>query len=212
MYIRYGEKVSWHFEESSKTTAEMGGIKTVSAEIKGKNVYTLLQKESGVHRVQRVPTTESSGRIHTSTATVAVLPIVNPITVEIKREDLDEQFYRSGGKGGQNVNKVSTAVRLKHNPTGLVVECQEARTQLKNREKAMEILRARLYQIMLEEQVESISDLRSGQVGTGERSEKIRTYNYPQDRITDHRIKKSFGNIQKVMDGELDKILKTLQE
>lgn len=211
MYSRYGEKHNWKFEETSRTSAEMGGIKTVSAEIKGPNVYTLLQKESGTHRVQRVPTTESQGRIHTSTATVAVLPIVNPITVEIKKDDIEEEFYRSGGKGGQNVNKVSTAVRLKHIPTGVVIECQEARTQGKNREKAMEILRARLYQAMVEEQVESIADLRSGQVGTGQRSEKIRTYNFPQDRITDHRIGKSFGNMQNVMNGEIDKILSALQ-
>lgn len=212
MYSRYGEKVGWKFEESSRTTAEMGGIKTVTAEVKGKDVYTLLQQESGVHRVQRVPTTESQGRIHTSTATVAVLPVVNPITVEIKREDIEEQFYRSGGKGGQNVNKVSTAVRIKHLPTGVVVECQEERTQGRNREKAMDILRSRLYQAMLEKKVENIADLRADQVGTGERSEKIRTYNYPQDRITDHRAKKSFGNILKVMDGDLDKILNSLQE
>lgn len=212
MYARYGEKAGWQFEESSRTTAEMGGIKTVTAEVKGKGVYTALQKESGVHRVQRVPTTESQGRIHTSTATVAVLPVVNPITVEIKRDDIEEQFYRSGGKGGQNVNKVSTAVRIKHLPTGVVVECQEERTQGRNREKAIDILRSRLYQAMLEKKVENIADLRADQVGTGERSEKIRTYNYPQDRITDHRIKKSFGNVQKVMDGDLEKILNSLQE
>ena len=204
MYKRYAEKRGWKFEV-------LNDSRTLTAELKGPKVYPLLKNESGVHRVQRVPSTESAGRIHTSTATVAVLPVVSPIQVEIKPADIEEQFYRSGGAGGQNVNKVSTAVRLKHIPTGIVVECQEERFQAKNREKAMEILRSRLYQSMVEQQVKSISDLRTEQVGAGERSEKIRTYNFPQDRITDHRIKKSWGNIETIMDGDLDNILTALQ-
>ncbi len=209
MYTRYAERAGWKMQEVFRSGAEFGGLKTVTAEVSGKDVYPTLQNESGVHRVQRVPVTESGGRIHTSTATVAVLPVVSPITVEINPNDIKEDFYRSGGKGGQNVNKVSTAVRLTHMPTGIVVERQEERTQGKNREKAMEILRSRLYQMMMEKRVKNISELRADQVGTGERSEKIRTYNFPQDRITDHRIKKSWGNIEGVMDGDLDKILKS---
>ena len=209
MYTRYAERAGWKMQEAFRSSAELGGLKTVTTEVFGKDAYPLLQNESGVHRVQRVPVTESGGRIHTSTATVAVLPVVSPITVEINPNDIKEDFYRSGGKGGQNVNKVSTAVRLTHLPTGIVVERQEERTQGKNREKAMEILRSRLYQMMMEKRVKNISELRADQVGTGERSEKIRTYNFPQDRITDHRIKKSWGNIEGVMDGGLDKILKT---
>lgn len=204
MYKRYSEQKDWKFEL-------LNTGKTISAEIKGKNVFPLLKNESGVHRVQRVPSTESAGRIHTSTATVAVLPVVSPVQIEIKPADIEEQFYRSGGAGGQNVNKVSTAVRLKHIPTGIVVECQEERFQAKNREKAMSILRSRLYQSMVEQQVKSISDIRTEQVGAGDRSEKIRTYNFPQDRITDHRIKKSWGNIESIMDGNLDNILTSLQ-
>lgn len=207
MYLRYCEIKGFRAETRSISEGEHKAIKTVTVEIKGKDVYTLLQHESGVHRVQRVPATESQGRIHTSTATVAVLPVVSPITVEIRPEDINEEFYRAGGKGGQNVNKVSTAVRLTHIPTGIVVENQTERFQGKNREKAMETLRSRLYQMMLEKQVSSITDLRSDQVGSGERSEKIRTYNYPQDRITDHRVKKSWGNIAKVLNGDLDGIL-----
>jgi peptide chain release factor 1 len=212
MYLRYGEKMGWKTSEISKSIAELGGIKTVTIEVKVDGAYSLLQKESGVHRVQRVPVTESSGRIHTSTATVAVIPVVSPIAVDIKKDDIKEDFYRSGGKGGQNVNKVSTAVRLTHLPTGLTVECQEHRTQGRNRERAMEILRSRLFKAMQEKRVKNISELRADQVGTGERSEKIRTYNFPQDRVTDHRIKKSWGNIQSIMDGELDKIFDALRD
>ena len=211
MYLRYGEKVGWKFSPLSESRGDFKSIKTATMEIRGKNAYTLLKNESGVHRVQRVPTTESSGRIHTSTATVAVLPVVSPVQVEIKPDDIEEAFYRAGGKGGQNVNKVSTAVRLKHVPTGLVVECQKERQQGKNRELAMEILRSRLYQLMKEQQVGKISELRADQVGSGERSEKIRTYNFPQDRITDHRVKKSWGNLSGVMNGDLDSILEALQ-
>lgn len=207
MYLRFGEFKKWKFEEHYVGYNEAGGIKTLIADIKGQNVYKLLKNESGVHRVQRVPTTESAGRIHTSTATVAVLPKLKKINIEIKPGDLSWDFFRSGGKGGQNVNKVSTAVRLTHIPTGTVVECQEERFQGKNRQKALEILKSKLYKQMQEQHVKSITELRSSQVGSAERSEKIRTYNFPQDRITDHRINKSWHSILRVMDGEIEKIL-----
>ena len=182
-------------------------ILTVMVEIKGKDCYNLLKNESGVHRVQRVPTTEAGGRIHTSTATVAVLPIVSKIEIEIKPEDVKMDFFRAGGHGGQNVNKVSTAVRLTHIPTGLVVECQEERSQGKNREKAMNILKSRIFNMMQKQQVKNIADLRAGQVGTGDRSEKIRTYNYPQDRITDHRLLRNWHNMNVIMNGGIDDML-----
>lgn len=212
MYMRYCEKKNFKTtEEFISLEDSAGGIKTVFFEIKGKDVYDLFKNESGVHRVQRVPKTEVSGRIHTSTATVAVLPEVKNIEIEIHPDDLIWEFHRSGGSGGQNVNKVSTAVRLTHKPTGLVVDCQEERTQGKNREKALGYLKSRLYNLMKEQQAKTLTDLRISQVGTGERSEKIRTYNYPQDRITDHRIGKNFGNIQGVMNGDLDKILEEVR-
>lgn len=206
MYMRYAEKVKWKTEEIFKSES-LDGIKTVSFEIKGKDVFNILKNESGVHRVQRVPITEGGGRIHTSTATVAVLPKINKVNIEIKPEDLNWEFFRSGGHGGQNVNKVSTAVRLTHIPTGIIIECQEERTQGKNREKALGVLTSKIYSLMEEQHVKSISDLRSSQVGSGERSEKIRTYNFPQDRITDHRLNKNFHNIESVMNGNIEKIL-----
>jgi peptide chain release factor 1 len=209
MYLRYGEKNNWKVDEIFKSENEIGGIKTISSEIRGKNVYKLLKNESGVHRVQRVPTTEAGGRIHTSTATVAVLPKLEKVNVEIHPNDLQWDFFRSGGKGGQNVNKVSTAVRLTHVPTGVVVECQEERFQGKNRQKALEILNSRLYNLMQDQAVKHISDLRTVQVGTGERNEKIRTYNYPQNRVTDHRLNKSWYGIGMIMDGGIGKILET---
>jgi peptide chain release factor 1 len=208
MYSRYGEKNKWKISEDFVNENEAGGIKTLIAEIKGQNVYNLLKYESGVHRVQRVPVTESAGRIHTSTATVAVLPKIKKIDIEIKPEDLKWDFFRSGGKGGQNVNKVSTAVRLTHIPTGTVVECQEERFQGRNREKALQLLHSKLYTQMQEQSVKNITDLRSSQIGSAERSEKIRTYNFPQDRITDHRINKTWHSMDKVMNGEIDNILK----
>lgn len=207
MYQRYCEKKRLKTSEEYYSEDSAGGIKTVIFEIKGSDVYNLFKNESGTHRVQRVPKTESAGRIHTSTATVAVMPEVKNIEIEIHPDDLIWEFHRSGGSGGQNVNKVSTAVRLTHKPTGLVVDCQEERTQGKNREKALGYLKSRLYNLMKEQQVKKYSDLRLNQVGSGERSEKIRTYNYPQDRITDHRIGKNFGNIALVMNGDIDKIL-----
>ncbi|MEK7460936.1 MAG: peptide chain release factor-like protein, partial [Patescibacteria group bacterium] len=168
--------------------------------------------ESGVHRVQRVPKTEKNGRIHTSTATVAVMPEATPVEIRLNPTDLKMDFYRSGGKGGQNVNKVSTAVRLTHLPTGLVVACQEERTQLKNRDRAEAILRARLYEMELERQQSSLSSERKSQVGTGDRSEKIRTYNFPQDRITDHRLNESWSRIEYVLEGNLNPIVDALRE
>ncbi len=208
MYLRYGEKAKWKVSEDYINENEAGGIKTLIAEIKGDKIYKLLKNESGVHRVQRVPTTESAGRIHTSTATVAVLPKVKKIDIEIKPDDLKWDFFRSGGKGGQNVNKVSTAVRLTHIPTDTVVECQEERYQGKNREKALQILHSKLYTQMKNQSVKNITDLRSSQVGSAERGEKIRTYNFPQDRITDHRINKTWHSMDKVMNGEIENILK----
>jgi peptide chain release factor 1 len=210
MYMRYGEKVGWKFELLNLSDNLAGGIKTVTTVIKGKNIYALLKNESGVHRVQRVPTTEAGGRIHTSTATVAVLPEVKQAQINIRPEDIRMDFYRSGGHGGQNVNKVSTAVRLTHIPTGVVVECQEERSQLKNREKGMKILESRLYNMMQEQNVKNITDLRAQQVGTGERNEKIRTYNFPQDRITDHRVNKNWHNLETNMNGEIEDIITTL--
>jgi len=207
MYFRYGEKQNWKFEEINRSKNEADGIKTISVDIRGKDVYKLLKNESGVHRVQRVPVTESGGRIHTSTATVAILPKLKKISIEIKPADLKWDFFRSGGKGGQNVNKVSTAVRLTHIPTGTIVECQEERFQGKNRDKALEVLNSRLFNMMQEQAVKSITDIRTSQVGTGERNEKIRTYNYPQDRVTDHRLGKNWHSIGMMMDGEIGKML-----
>ena len=207
MYERFAEKKNWKIIEVFRSENEIGGIKTISAEVRGTNAYGLLRNESGVHRVQRVPATESGGRIHTSTATVAVLPKLQKVEIEIHPDDLEWDFFRSGGRGGQNVNKVSTAVRLTHKPTGIIVECQEERFQGKNREKALEILRSRIYTEMQEQQVKSISDLRAGQVGSGMRNEKIRTYNYPQNRVTDHRANKSWHNISLIMDGDIENIL-----
>jgi peptide chain release factor 1 len=208
MYQRYCEKKKLKAtEEYYSPDEKAGGIKTVIFEVKGVGVYDLFKNESGVHRVQRVPKTESSGRIHTSTATVNILPEVKNVEIDIHPDDLEWEFHRSGGSGGQNVNKVSTAVRLTHKPTGLVVDCQEERTQGKNRDKALGYLRSRLYNLMKEQQVKKLGDLRMGQVTSAERSEKIRTYNYPQDRITDHRIGKNFGNVAIVMNGDIDKIL-----
>jgi peptide chain release factor 1 len=207
MYMRHAEKNNWKVNELFFSENELGGIKTATVSVKGNGVYSLLKNESGVHRVQRVPVTEAGGRIHTSTATVAVLPQVSKIDIQIKPDEVKSEFFRSGGAGGQNVNKVSTAVRLTHLPTGIVVECQEERQQAKNRALAMEILKSRLYNLMKEQQVKNISELRAEQVGTAERSEKIRTYNYPQDRITDHRLNKNWHNMEAVMNGEIDRIL-----
>jgi len=212
MYQKYAAKKAWKFLILDTSESAAGGYKTFVAEISGPGVYEALKNESGVHRVQRVPATERQGRIHTSTASVAVLPVVEAKEVEIKDSDLEVTFSRAGGPGGQNVNKVETAVRVTHKPTGLVVSCRSERFQHANREKAMEILRAKLYEIQQEQAVGSVAEIRKNQIGTGERAEKIRTYNFPQDRITDHRIGKKFSNIEKILDGDLDKIVKAFEK
>jgi peptide chain release factor 1 len=210
MYTRYAELKGWKVEIIDLTEQSGGTIKEAVFEIDGEDVYSRLKYESGVHRVQRVPVTEASGRIHTSTATVAVMPVAEDIEVDIKPEDLRIDIYHSGGAGGQNVNKVATAVRMTHLPSGLVVACQEERSQLKNRQKAMSVLKARLLAMEQEKQDKEMTDNRRAQVGSADRSEKIRTYNYPQDRLTDHRIGLSVHNLPKIMEGYLDDIIDAL--
>ncbi len=209
MYQKYAIKRGWKFLVLDFNESSLRGYKTFIAELAGDEVYDALKNESGVHRVQRIPDTEKSGRVHTSTASVAVLPIVEAKTVDIKDSDLEVTFSRAGGPGGQNVNKVETAVRITHKPTGIVVSSREERAQHANREKAMEILRAKLFEAQKEQAVGSVSELRREQIGSAERAEKIRTYNFPQDRITDHRIGKKWSNIEKIMDGDLDSIIKS---
>ncbi len=212
MYLRFAETKGWKIEELDKSEGGIGQLKQIVLKIKGKGAYSYLKFESGVHRVQRVPKTESSGRIHTSTATIAVLPEVEEAEFFINPSDIEFEAFRSGGAGGQNVNKVSTAVRLKHIPSGIVVTCQTERSQLQNRENAMALLRARLWEIQQAESSGNITAQRSAQVGTGERNEKIRTYNFPQNRITDHRIGKSWHNLEDILEGNLEPISKALQE
>ncbi|MGQ9493261.1 MAG: peptide chain release factor 1 [Anaerolineae bacterium] len=210
MYVRYAEAHGWKTELLSANVTGIGGFKEVIFEVQGKGAYSRLKHESGVHRVQRVPVTEASGRIHTSTATVAVLPEVDEVDVEIKPEDLRIEVFRSSGHGGQSVNTTDSAVRITHLPTGIIVSCQDERSQLQNKMRAMSILRARLYDLerhALEEQVDAA---RRSQVGTGERSEKVRTYNFPQNRVTDHRINFSSYRLEEVLAGELDEFIEQL--
>ncbi len=207
MYARYADRRKWAVEVLSSNEIGIGGLKEVIFEVHGAGAYSRLKYESGVHRVQRVPATEAQGRIHTSTATVAVLPEAEDVEVGINESDLRIDIFHSGGAGGQNVNKVATAVRITHQPTGIVVVCQDERSQLKNRTKAMAVLRARLLDQKQSAQAEEIAGARKQQVGTGERSEKIRTYNFPQDRLTDHRVGLTVHNLPRIMDGELDDII-----
>jgi len=210
MYSRYAQSKSWEINIIDSNEIGIGGLKEIIFEIKGKGAFSRLKYERGVHRVQRVPTTESSGRIHTSTATVAVLPEADEVEVSINPDDLKTDIYHSGGAGGQNVNKVATAVRITHLPTGIVAVCQDERSQLRNRTKAMSVLRARLLDIQQRKQEQELTQQRRSQVGTGDRAEKIRTYNFPQDRISDHRLSVNFHNLPRVLEGELDELIDTL--
>jgi peptide chain release factor 1 len=207
MYSRYAERKRWGVEVLSANESEKGGFKEIVFEVRGKGAYSRFKFESGVHRVQRVPVTETQGRVHTSAATVAVLPEAEDIEVDVDEKDLKWDVFHSGGAGGQNVNKVATAVRVTHLPTGIVVQCQDERSQLKNKTKALMILKSRLLQIREEEQAAQISDSRRSQVGGGDRSEKIRTYNFQQDRVTDHRVGLTRHNLQSFLDGEIDDVI-----
>ncbi len=213
MYQKFAEKKGYTIEIIEFNESERGGFKEITFSMMGPDVFGTLKFESGVHRVQRVPETEASGRLHTSAATVAVLPEAEEVDVEINDEDLRIDIFRSGGKGGQNVNKVETAVRIVHNPTGIVVKCQEERSQLKNRDKAMKVLRSRIYELELEKQQNAISSSRKSMVKSGDRSEKIRTYNYPQNRVTDHRLEGDAKNysLREVVEGELEPVIENLK-
>ncbi len=212
MYQRFAARRGWQAAILDESRNDLGGYKEITAQIRGEDVYEMLRWESGVHRVQRIPATEKSGRIHTSTASVAVLPQAQEADIEVRPQDVKIEFFRSSGPGGQNVNKVETAVRVTHTPTGLVVASQESRSQQKNREQAMMLLRSKLLASRQEEEAKKIAATRREQIGTADRSEKIRTYNFPQDRLTDHRIKKSWHNLESVMQGNLEPIVKALQQ
>ena len=210
MYSRYAQAKGWQVGVIDSNQSEAGGFRELIFEIEGKGAFSRFKHERGVHRVQRVPITEASGRIHTSTATVAVLPEAEEVELNINPDDLKMEFFHSRGAGGQNVNKVTSAVRITHLPTGIVAACQDERSQIRNRMKAMAVLRARLLDMEQRKQSESIDEERRMQVGSGQRAEKIRTYNFPQNRVTDHRINLSFHNLQRILDGELDEIIEAL--
>ena len=210
MYSRYAQRMGWGVEVINSNQTGLGSIKEIVFQVKGQGVYSRLKHESGVHRVQRIPVTESSGRIHTSAATVAVLPEAEEVDVQIDADDLQIDIFHSSGHGGQNVQKVATAVRITHRPTGLVAVCQDERSQLKNKEKAMAVLRSRILAQEIQRQQQEISDSRRSQVGSGDRSERIRTYNFPQDRVTDHRASMTAHNLEAVLEGDIDQFVKAL--
>jgi len=210
MYKKYALKQRWFFNVLDASQSDLKGFKQITFEITGAQALKKMAGEAGVHRVQRIPKTEKSGRVHTSTATVAVLPKAKETDIRINPADLEISFFRSGGPGGQNVNKVETAVRILHKPSGLTVSSQEERSQQRNRQKVMEVLRAKLWQAEQEKRTGETIEERRRQIGSADRSEKIRTYNFPQDRITDHRLHKSWGNLEAVMDGNLDRIIEAL--
>jgi len=211
MYERFAEVEGWQWKTNYESKSDLDGYKEASFEIKGKDVYKKMRFETGVHRVQRIPATEKNGRVHTSTASVAILPIRKKVNFVINPADLEMEYSRSGGKGGQNVNKVETAVRLIHKPTGLDVRSTNERSQQANRENAMTILTAKIQQLKEEEEAKKYSGERKSQIGTGDRSEKIRTYNFPQDRVTDHRIKKSWHNLPKIMEGGIGEVIESIE-
>ena len=211
MYERFAEIKNWQWKTNYEQKSDLAGYKEASFEIKGKDVYKMLRAETGVHRVQRIPATEKNGRVHTSTASVAILPIKKKVNFIINPGDIEMEYSRSSGKGGQNVNKVETAVRLIHKPTGIDVRSTNERSQLANREQAMTILAAKLQQLEEEKEAKKYAGVRKDQIGTGDRSEKIRTYNFPQDRVTDHRIKKSWHNLPKIMQGEIAPIIEAIE-
>ncbi|HTR80081.1 MAG TPA: peptide chain release factor 1 [Bacteroidota bacterium] len=211
MYTRFAERKGWKVETLDWNETDKGGFKEVVVSIEGEDVYGMMKFESGVHRVQRVPETEAQGRVHTSAASVVVLPEVEDVEVEINPADLQFDTFRSGGKGGQNVNKVETAVRITHKPTGIIVACQQERSQFQNRERAMKMLRAKLYEIKLTEQTASTAAQRKSMIKSGDRSDKIRTYNFPQNRVTDHRIGLTLYNLSEIIDGKLDELVEQLR-
>jgi peptide chain release factor 1 len=210
MYSRFAERRGWPVEVMSSHPSDLGGFKEIIWAVRGRGAYSRLKYEGGAHRVQRIPITEASGRIHTSTATVAVLPEADEVDLKIDEGDLRVDIFRAGGAGGQNVNKVSTAVRITHIPSGITAVCQDERSQLKNKLKALTVLRARLLDVEQKRQNQEISQARRAQVGSGERAEKVRTYNFPQDRVTDHRVGLSVHNLPAILDGDLDDIIDTL--